>query len=410
MNYQNFSQAFTALQQAMDMIERGEYAGADAQFDRAESLAPHFPGINLMRAQAMNRAGRVLDAVRHFGAAAIKAQIMGFQAHQQLAASLEQSARDAAFQSYRDLLAPRYAPAEIEARARKFIEEYTREFTNHANTLLDTAANWVLLHAPLLMERGFSFRGARVLEIGGSIVPAVCYLYAAMGARVCAVDKFRTAESINILGPSAQRICHETIFTRLAKRDLLPPEWLDGNPPLIMDEIVAFSSNSVTFDPRFLDFRGGVDAANLPFDSGSFDLVSSVATLEHVGDPDGDPADTVREIARVLKPGGWSAHMIDLCDHRDPKNAPLDFLQYSDAQWRAMSVPQNQRANRWRMSRWREAFKNAGLEEVVARPETAGNSIPVTPETVAQLHADFKNLDFADLSAPGCLILSRKPL
>lgn len=409
MNPQHLSQAFTVLQQAMDMVERGEYAGADAQFERAECLAPWFPGISLMRAQAMSRTGRAMDAARHYSAAAGKAHSLGFQAHLLLAAALEDVAPDAAYQSFRDLLEPRIAPEQTKIRAREFIDQYTARYTDHAHTLLNTASDWLQQHAPLLMERGFDFRGARVLEIGGSIVPAVCLLYAALGAQVSTVDKFRTPESFAVLGPAAQRICYDAIFARLAARDVLPPEWLNGQPPLIMDEILDFSAGAVRFDPARLDFRGGVDAASLPFDNGFFDLVSSAATLEHVGDPDGDPADTVREIARVLKPGGWSAHLIDLQDHRDPEGAHLEFLKYSQEQWRTMNVAQNQRANRWRMRHWRDSFAAAGLEEVFAAPHAGGNHPPVTQESVEQLHPEFRVLGLEELSVTGCLIISRKP-
>lgn len=43
----------------------------------------------------------------------------------------------------------------------------------------------------------------------------------------------------------------------------------------------------------------------LPFPDDSFDFVFSTAVMEHVLDPGG----ALREIARVLKPGGWSVHL-----------------------------------------------------------------------------------------------------
>lgn len=57
------------------------------------------------------------------------------------------------------------------------------------------------------------------------------------------------------------------------------------------------------------------DAAKLPFDTSSFDACRAERVLQHVADPD----QTVREIARVLRPGGrvalmepdWDALLID---------------------------------------------------------------------------------------------------
>ena len=51
-------------------------------------------------------------------------------------------------------------------------------------------------------------------------------------------------------------------------------------------------------DERFLDAK--TDACNLPFADDAFDLMAQLHVLEHI--PDGGAA--IREMARVLKPGG----------------------------------------------------------------------------------------------------------
>jgi SAM-dependent methyltransferase len=48
-----------------------------------------------------------------------------------------------------------------------------------------------------------------------------------------------------------------------------------------------------------VDFEA--DVSDLPFDDGSYDIVLSTQVLEHVR----DPAEVCREMARVLKPGGY---------------------------------------------------------------------------------------------------------
>ena len=70
------------------------------------------------------------------------------------------------------------------------------------------------------------------------------------------------------------------------------------------------------------------DAANVPVDAATFDVVICSELLEHVPEP---PA-VLREAARVLKPGG----MLLLCVpflmrlHGDP----YDFGRYTDSYWR----------------------------------------------------------------------------
>ena len=51
--------------------------------------------------------------------------------------------------------------------------------------------------------------------------------------------------------------------------------------------------------PRY--FTGCEDATNLSFEANSFDIVFSIAALEHIP----SPADCLREVCRVLRPGGY---------------------------------------------------------------------------------------------------------
>ena len=58
-------------------------------------------------------------------------------------------------------------------------------------------------------------------------------------------------------------------------------------------------------DPLFRHARGSEDdPRRIPFAAGTFDRVCSVGVLEHVWETGGDERDSLREIARILKPGG----------------------------------------------------------------------------------------------------------
>jgi SAM-dependent methyltransferase len=73
---------------------------------------------------------------------------------------------------------------------------------------------------------------------------------------------------------------------------------------------VGFSFGSFAFrevlQPLGYEFVQGnlAEPAALPFDAGSFDAVVSVGVLEHVRETGGGEAASLREIRRVLKPGG----------------------------------------------------------------------------------------------------------
>ena len=71
------------------------------------------------------------------------------------------------------------------------------------------------------------------------------------------------------------------------------------------------------------DFRQGNedDPSGLPFDSASFDGVMSVGVLEHVRETGGNELASLREIVRVLKPGGTF-----ICYHFPNKHSAIEAM------------------------------------------------------------------------------------
>jgi SAM-dependent methyltransferase len=127
-----------------------------------------------------------------------------------------------------------------------------------------------------------------------------------------------------------------------------------------------------------IDYRSPVSSDSLPFPEGSFDLVYSVAALEHMP----KPAETVAEIARVLRPGGLSVHEIDVKDHGT--GDLLDFLTWSDAEYLSRAQPYGEGrslagildgswkgevfCNRLRLSDWKDIFDRQGFETLEVEP------------------------------------------
>lgn len=68
-------------------------------------------------------------------------------------------------------------------------------------------------------------------------------------------------------------------------------------------------------------FADGREPVALPFESGAFDAVSSVGVLEHVRETGGNEGASLREICRVLAPGG---HFI--CYHFPNRWSAIDLV------------------------------------------------------------------------------------
>jgi SAM-dependent methyltransferase len=139
----------------------------------------------------------------------------------------------------------------------------------------------------------------------------------------------------------------------------------------------------------------------MPFPAETFDIVFSHATFEHFR----DPLAATLSIARVLRPGGITTHLIDLRDHRD-SSRPLDFLKYDHRLWNWMTSRRLLSTNRWRASDLRRAFGLSGLEirrlQVTARAE-------VTRDTATSFAPPFRSKTLEDLSAVEILLVAVKP-
>jgi SAM-dependent methyltransferase len=103
-----------------------------------------------------------------------------------------------------------------------------------------------------------------------------------------------------------------------------------------------------------------------PFEDDSFDIVFSHACLEHVA----QPAAAVQNVSRMLKRDAVTTHEIDLRDHRDFAH-PVRFLKHGDTVWRLAMSRRPAAPNRWRLSDYERAFKDAGLEIVDVRRTSA---------------------------------------
>jgi SAM-dependent methyltransferase len=139
------------------------------------------------------------------------------------------------------------------------------------------------------------------------------------------------------------------------------------------------------------------------FEAGSFDAVVSCDVLEHVRQ-EILPAYT-QDLCRLLKPGGYSIHQIDIADHLAYYDAGVtkkNYLRYSDKTWDRFFENDVQYFNRVQRLDWLNLFQKAGfiLVEEILEPCDIG-PIPIDDE--------YKNLDRKDLTCWIMRVVHLKP-
>jgi SAM-dependent methyltransferase len=192
-----------------------------------------------------------------------------------------------------------------------------------------------------------SLKDLNIVEIGpgSTMIPAA--LYASAGAKhLYCVDIFEHPAIRDALP-------YRTAFD-LAKLD---SDYFvrDANEIILKEE-----GGKATLNPDYISFlkRESFDTG-LP--DASIDYVFSLATIEHIN----DPLRSIAEWKRILKPGGISAHIAGLADHRD-FSKPYEYLKLNPAGWRAQfgpgRAPLHDYVNQWRPVDFRRAFEQAGFE------------------------------------------------
>ena len=142
-------------------------------------------------------------------------------------------------------------------------------------------------------------------------------------------------------------------------------------------------------------------------DSGIIDFLFSHATFEHVR----APLKCIKEIRRLLKPGGLTAHCIDLRDHRNFDH-PLRFLRESDESWEEImkeycKYDGSGYMNRWRASDFRKAFELEGFEILECNAEMEATAQVIEAE-MPLLDKKYRTFSREDLAVTTLFVVARK--
>lgn len=171
---------------------------------------------------------------------------------------------------------------------------------------------------------------------------------------------------------------------------------------LLIGQVLATRSFEELYDLLGFEYKLEPSGSLEALPSGSFQLVVSGGVLEHI---DREFASTLlRETFRVLKPGGWAIHSIDIQDHLsyyDPKVPRKQYLAFSEKTWERFFENRVQYFNRIQRSEWLQLFRTIGFE--IVEQESWNVSVP---ERIAQT---YSRLDDDDLKCGGVRLLLRKP-
>jgi len=409
MDLNQTKKALEIIIRSIDSINNGNYEEAKRFLETANSISPNNYLAYYLLGEIKLLNNDFKNSFFDFFAARKTSENNTIESAIRAAKAAHEFFEDAEYNEYKNIVDNYRLPKNFELQLRNALSHYEMVGHKHAETLIKDKVKWFNQHAKKLNELGFVLKGKHVLEIGSGVIPVICMLYLCSGCKVKSVDKYRSPYNFDIIGPSMQKICYTDILEKI-HHGALDKDLYKDFMKLNTEDIIEVSDNNLKIINPNYEFCKGIDSASTGFEDNTFDLITSNVTLEHVGDPDGDPDDTIKEISRILKPGGYTAHIIGINDHRDPDNAPYDCLRFSKDEWLNYECPHNQRINRWRITHFRESFEKAGLEEVYIETNTLRDYPPLTDEIYNSFHSDFKSLPREDLEVLDFFVVLRKPL
>jgi SAM-dependent methyltransferase len=254
--------------------------------------------------------------------------------------------------------------------------------------------------------------GVRVLELGpGQDLSVALRFLAAGAARVTCVDRF----SFHV-DPAWERAVYRLLLGdvgdagRRRLSGLVAPDGRLENDPSRLEAV-----------------RGvGIEEAEAHLRDETFDLIVSVAVLEHVY----DLAAALRVMESLLSPGGLMVHQVDLRDHgmfSGGGRHPLEFLTIGERVYRLMTSHTGA-PNRARIGTYRELLGQLGHEADIKVTNVGGACQDLTPyrdriavgrevdpglaASIEQLRkrmaSRFAALPMEELAATGIIVRSRK--
>ena len=215
-----------------------------------------------------------------------------------------------------------------------------------------TAASQI---ASWIEEAGRTIAGKSFLEVGtGRTVDLPLGLWLCGAGQVTTID----------LNPYlSDALVKESLdFIRMHEQETL--EVLGGRGQERLRTLVNFKGDlHALLALAGIVYKSPADATSLDFPAASIDFHVSYAVLEHM--PREIIEGTLSEARRVLRPDGLLLHVIDPSDHfshDDESITAINFLQFSEDQWRRLAGNRFMYHNRIRAHEYVQLFEEAGFK------------------------------------------------
>lgn len=224
-----------------------------------------------------------------------------------------------------------------------------------ANLNLNDRAMYTLLHCFRVVKYfcdsvGYDIAGKSILEIGSCKHPGL-----GLSLLLAGCGKYYANNMIPV---------NNYLPAEYAKLIYMFMTALLGVRPERLKEVTNYNGYEAEGERWHLQERNFVSLSPVPAEDmdlpdGSADMIFSMSVLEHVS----RPGDVINKCFRLLRPGGWCFHIIDLNDHAD-YNKPLNFLRYTRDEYVAKTGGPE---NRLRASDFLKLFNTAGFESIKTR-------------------------------------------
>jgi hypothetical protein len=255
---------------------------------------------------------------------------------------------------------------------------------------------------------GYDPVGKVFFELGTGRVPIVPLAFYLMGARKTITVDLNPYLKSELIVDALRHMSENRETMRVRFGTLLDQDRF----PRLLSYYRKGQFDSATFlDMCGIEYIAPGDAANTPLNSNSVDFHTSNTTLEHI--PREVLIDVLREGNRIVSDEGLFIHRIDYTDHfshSDKSISPINFLQYSDEEWKKYANNRYMYMNRLRHDDLLRIFQLAGHRIVGNEPDVNKTVLESVSSGRFRLAERFKDKPLEVIATTGAWIMTQKAL